>query len=238
MNTPVLFVTACVFKLVGIFACPTTHLLNLTSGCVGWPPLRTPGRVRRHAREEAQTVNAIPHLQLASWSFVPHSGAAVLSAQSWVLWRVSRSSFSLLACGRDLGRASARAHIVLLCASPLCSQPAQRWISRSEWKRHDRFSYFPFRRPPRTAFRLAGPTSAKLREISSGCSWDKSRTLWSRVFWGLESGRWKIRGPLVVKWEQIWRNWSHQHSNVEAVDRRTLAGGVWQRRCRSWRWQL
>ena len=34
VNTPVLFVTACVFKLVGIFACPTTHLLNLTSGCV------------------------------------------------------------------------------------------------------------------------------------------------------------------------------------------------------------
>ena len=34
MNTPALFVTACVFKLVGIFACPTTHLLNLTSGCV------------------------------------------------------------------------------------------------------------------------------------------------------------------------------------------------------------
>ena len=33
-NTPALFVTACVFKLVGIFACPTTHLLNLTSGCV------------------------------------------------------------------------------------------------------------------------------------------------------------------------------------------------------------
>ena len=34
LNTPALFVTACVFKLVGIFACPTTHLLNLTSGCV------------------------------------------------------------------------------------------------------------------------------------------------------------------------------------------------------------
>ena len=34
VNTPALFVTACVFKLVGIFACPTTHLLNLTSGCV------------------------------------------------------------------------------------------------------------------------------------------------------------------------------------------------------------
>ena len=33
-NTPALFVTACVFKLVGIFACPTTHLLNLTSGRV------------------------------------------------------------------------------------------------------------------------------------------------------------------------------------------------------------
>ena len=33
-NTPALFVTACVVKLVGIFACPTTHLLNLTSGCV------------------------------------------------------------------------------------------------------------------------------------------------------------------------------------------------------------
>ena len=33
-NIPALFVTACVFKLVGIFACSTTHLLNLTSGCV------------------------------------------------------------------------------------------------------------------------------------------------------------------------------------------------------------
>ena len=34
LNTPALFVTACVIKLVGIFACSTTHLLNLTSGCV------------------------------------------------------------------------------------------------------------------------------------------------------------------------------------------------------------
>ena len=93
---------------------------------------------------------------------------------------MSRSSFSLLVCGRGLGRASARAQIVLLCASPLCSQPAQRWISRSECIRHDRFSYFRFRRPPRTAFRLAGPTSAKLGEISSGCSWDKSRTCGAR----------------------------------------------------------
>ena len=58
-------------------------------------------------------------------------------------------------------------------------KPAQRWIRRSEWTRHDRFSYFPFRPPSRTAFTLAGPTSAELGELYSLRRFALRFVLWS-----------------------------------------------------------